>query len=99
MKVEQRIGRIDRLGQKADMILVWNLFSKDTIDSRIYKRLFDRLKIFKETLGEIEDVLGDEIRELSNDLMSGQLTVKQEEERIEQTAIALENRCQQDGRK
>ena len=51
MRVEQRIGRIDRLGQTAEKIHIWNLLHEDTIDDRIYTRLFDRLQIFKRALG------------------------------------------------
>ncbi len=43
MRVEQRIGRLDRLGQQADSILIWNLFFAGTIDSRIYERLYEKL--------------------------------------------------------
>jgi len=91
MKVEQRIGRIDRIGQKSPVITIWNLFYDDTIDARIYGRLYVRLRIFERTLGELEAVLGDEIRKLSLELLRGELTPEQEEERIEQTAQALAN--------
>ena len=50
MRVEQRIGRLDRLGQKAEKIIIWNLFYDDTIDSQIYKRLYARLNIFEKSL-------------------------------------------------
>lgn len=92
MRVEQRIGRIDRLGQQANKIHVWNLFYEDTIDARIYHRLFERLKIFEGALGGLEPVLGDKIGDLTRDLFSDHLTPKQEEERIEQTCLALERR-------
>ena len=98
MKVEQRIGRIDRLGQKAKTIVIWNLFYSDTIDARIYKRLFERLDIFKYALGDLEDVLGKEIRELTNELISQQLTHEEEDKRIEQTEQAIANRKLQDGK-
>ncbi|MBN2571080.1 MAG: DEAD/DEAH box helicase [Ignavibacteriales bacterium] len=91
MKIEQRIGRIDRLGQKADKISIWNLFYDDTIDSRIYIKLFNRLNIFQNVLGNIEPILGDKIRPLTYDLLRNNLTKEQEEQRINQTAIALEN--------
>lgn len=96
MKVEQRIGRIDRLGQEADQIYIWNLFCANTIDSRIYERLFQRLRVFERALGSIEPVLGDEIRNLTIDLLSGQLSPTEEEDRIEQTAMALANLQQQE---
>lgn len=91
MKVEQRIGRLDRIGQKAPIITIWNLFYEDTIDSRIYRRLYERLDIFKRALGELEPILGDHIRKLTLELLRGELTPEQEEERIEQSAQALAN--------
>lgn len=91
MKVEQRIGRIDRLGQKAPMILIWNIIANDTIDSRIYELLYERLKVFERALGGLEAVLGDEINKLTMDLLGGQLTSEQETQRIDQTAQALVN--------
>ena len=94
MRIEQRIGRIDRLGQRAEKIHVLNLFYDETIDSRIYRRLFERLKVFEGALGNLEPVLGDIIQELERDLFSKDLTPEQEEERIEQTGLALENRRQ-----
>ena len=89
MKIEQRIGRIDRLGQKAPKILIWNLFAENTIDARIYQILYRRLQIFERALGGLEGVLGDEVRKLTIELLSKHLTPEQEEERIEQTAQAL----------
>lgn len=89
MRVEQRIGRLDRLGQKSQVIDIWNLFYAETIDSRIYRRLFERLRIFEEALGSLEPILGDKIQELTSELFRGQLTAEEEEERIEQTRLAL----------
>ena len=51
MRIEQRIGRIDRIGQAADAILIWNLFCEDTLDDRVYTRLLERLRIFEQALG------------------------------------------------
>ena len=91
MKIEQRIGRIDRLGQEASKITIWNLFYSDTIDSRIYNRLYLRLGLFERALGGLEAILGEKIRGLTMDLLRGTLSPKQEEERIEQAAMALAN--------
>jgi superfamily II DNA or RNA helicase len=91
MRVEQRIGRIDRLGQKSPKIIIWNLFYEDTIDARIYQRLYKKLDLCRSSLGDFEAILSDQIRELTLDLLRGNLTVQQQEKRIDQTALALEN--------
>jgi SNF2 family DNA or RNA helicase len=41
MRVEQRIGRVDRIGQRAEKVRIINLIYDETIDSRIYGRLFE----------------------------------------------------------
>ena len=90
MKVEQRIGRIDRLGQTAEKISIWNLCYADTIDHRIYERLFLRLGIFEQALGGMEAILGEKIKDLSIELLTGELSVDEQNDRIEQTACAIE---------
>ncbi len=59
MRVEQRIGRIDRIGQTAEKLLIFNLVVEGTIEDRIYSRLYDRLGIFERSIGELEPILGD----------------------------------------
>ena len=95
MKIEQRIGRIDRIGQRSAKVLVWNMGYADTIDERIYRCLLNKLDIFKRALGGMEVILGEQIRELTSALLSQDLTPEQEEERIDQTFVAVENIKQQ----
>lgn len=92
MRVEQRIGRIDRIGQKAEAITVFNLVYGDTIDSRILARLFQRLKLFEESIGSTEDVVGGAINELTKHLLSAQLSEKEQEEALQQAWFAIEQR-------
>jgi superfamily II DNA or RNA helicase len=92
MRVEQRIGRIDRLGQRAPQIRIFNFYYDDTIDARIYQRLFRRLHFFEAAFGALEPILGEQIQKLGMDLLSANLTPQQELERIEQTVQAIENR-------
>lgn len=91
MRVEQRIGRIDRLGQEADLLHVWNIYFQDTIDDRIVVRLMDRLHIFEEALGESEPVVGETISKLEAELLTRPLTEAEENQRIEQAAQVIEN--------
>lgn len=95
MKVEQRIGRIDRLGQESEMVSILNLGHVNTIDHRIYQRLMVRLGIFESALGGMEAILGEYIHDLTSDLFSHPLTPEQQEARIEQTARAVEQIKQQ----
>lgn len=90
-KIEQRIGRIDRIGQESSKILIWNLVYEDTLDERVYERLLTRLNIFKTTLGSMEEMLGEEVNSLTRDLLTHKLSAEDEERRIEQTALAIEN--------
>ena len=90
MKIEQRIGRIDRIGQQAEKISIVNLLLADTIDHHIHDRLYERLRIFERALGGMEAILGEQISDLTADLLRKPLTPEQEQQRIEQTAMALE---------
>ncbi|MFC7737563.1 helicase-related protein [Roseomonas sp. GCM10028921] len=92
MRVEQRIGRVDRLGQAAEAITVVNLLHRNTIDDEIYRRLYHRLGVCEQALGGFEAVLGEEISRLTPDLLKGRLTPEQVAQRIDQTSQAIENR-------
>lgn len=96
MRVEQRIGRLDRIGQESDRISIWNLFAAETIDERIHDRLYERLDLFKRALGDLEAVLGEPIRRLTVDLLSKSLSDEERDEMIDQTARALVNRRQEE---
>lgn len=90
-KIEQRIGRIDRIGQQEKAILIWNLVYADTIDERVCTRLLNRLKTFERALGSMEAMLGEQIRELTFELLSHDLTPEQEADRIDRASVVIEN--------
>jgi hypothetical protein len=98
MKVEQRIGRIDRLGQLSETVEIVNLIHQDTIDERVYDRLFQRMDLCRHALGDLEAILGSEIRKLTTEFVGGELTPSQQERRLDQTARALENLRQEEER-
>ena len=58
MKVEQRIGRVDRIGQNMP-ISIFNLWVKDTVEERVLEILENRIKMFTDTVGELDPILGD----------------------------------------
>ncbi len=56
-KIEQRIGRIDRIGQKSEQVLVVNLFLKNSVDERVYQTLRERCGLFEHFVGSMQPVL------------------------------------------
>jgi len=58
MKVEQRIGRVDRLGQK-HAVKVINFSILGTIEERVLDVLSRRIRVFEETIGGLDPILGD----------------------------------------
>jgi len=56
-KVEQRIGRIDRIGQKLAAIKIVNFFLKDSIDERVYRILRERCGLFEHFVGAMQPLL------------------------------------------
>lgn len=57
MLIEQRIGRVQRLGQKAKQVLVYNLVLRGTIEEHVVLRLMEKLALFTQAIGEMEELL------------------------------------------
>jgi len=96
MKVEQRIGRIDRIGQQSPTIEIVNLIAEDTIEEQVYDRLYLRLGIIQETLGDFEPILGEVIRDLERNLLfNSGLTEAQKAAEFERSIQAAEQRRMQ----
>lgn len=64
MRIEQRIGRIDRNGQKSESIAIINLITPGTVDADIYERCLVRIGVFNSALGGSEEILGEITREI-----------------------------------
>ncbi|NUM80199.1 DEAD/DEAH box helicase [bacterium] len=58
MRVEQRIGRVHRLGQEKE-VFVFNLSVTDTIEARILELLSNKIRMFELVIGELDIILGD----------------------------------------
>lgn len=89
MQVEQRIGRLDRFGQLHDRIRIYNFYIEGTIETRILRRLYDRIGIFSETVGDLEAILGEEIRQLSRKVLQSNLTETEEERLADEVASQI----------
>lgn len=94
MEIEQRIGRLDRIGQESPVIRIYNFWIEGTIEQRILDRLYTRIGIFERSIGELEMILGDELSTIERDILSKKLSPKEEEELIERKAMAIEDRLE-----
>jgi len=93
MKIEQRIGRIDRVGQQAKVLTVVNFKVEDTVDGRVYELLLEKLQTFHSTIGDMEHIVGEQISALSRELFESHLTPSQEENLIKQCANVIISRA------
>ena len=67
MRIEQRIGRVHRIGQERD-VFVFNLVTQGTIEEEILRVLDEKIDMFELVVGEVESILGrlgDDEREFS----------------------------------
>lgn len=86
MRIEQRIGRIDRRGQESETVSVINLLTKGTIEAEIYNRCLSRIGVFHRALGGSELILGNltsDLHRIADDLT---LSPADREERLRQLA-------------
>lgn len=89
MEIEQRIGRIDRIGQQSDKILIRNFYNEEAIDSRIMFKVLQRIQIFERSIGELEPIVGNHLKELRA-AIDFRLTTVQQEEKARQFLTAIE---------
>ena len=84
MRIEQRIGRIDRYGQQSDSVAIINLVTPGTVDAEIYQRCLLRIGVFHHAVGGSEEILGEITREIHSIADSFALTPEQRAERLQQ---------------
>ncbi|MBO4674302.1 MAG: DEAD/DEAH box helicase [Bacteroidaceae bacterium] len=106
MVVEQRIGRIDRFGQKSPVVNIYNFIVAGSIQEIIYMRLLERIGLFRETIGDMEAILDSPISEgstktiqdvynqLERELYTSELSEEELNERLEEIGLAYEKERQ-----
>ena len=72
MRVEQRIGRIDRLGQQNETIRIINLHYEDTVEADVYRALRERIGLFESVVGRLQPILAQLPRMISKTVLSGE---------------------------
>jgi SNF2 family DNA or RNA helicase len=58
MRIEQRIGRIHRLGQKHEVV-IFNLSASHTIEAYVLDLLARKIRMFELVIGELDLILGE----------------------------------------
>src|SRR5258708_3754143 len=86
MRIEQRIGRIDRYGQKSETVAIYNLITPGTVDADIYERCLLRIGIFHRAVGGSEEILGSITHELHEVAENLTLTREEIQTRLQQIA-------------
>jgi ATP-dependent helicase HepA len=86
MRIEQRIGRIDRYGQKSQTVSVVNLVTPGTVDADIYDRCLMRIGVFQHAVGGSEEILGQITQEIHDIAESFVLTEEERLTRLQQLA-------------
>jgi superfamily II DNA or RNA helicase len=86
MRIEQRIGRIDRQGQKSPTVVIYNMITQGTIDADIYERCFIRIGIFEKSIGDCEEILGEITKQIKSIAEDFTLDKKSRQQKLEQLA-------------
>lgn len=93
MAIEQRIGRIHRVGQERD-VHIFNLAAKDTIESYILELLDKKINMFELVVGEVDMILGDlnEEEQKFDDLLMDIWTKSEDENELKNKIDELGNK-------
>ena len=82
--IEQRIGRIDRNGQKSESVSIINIITEGTIDCDIYDRCLSRIGVFNASIGDSEQILGDITKEIYDIAEKYVLNTEERREKLQQ---------------
>lgn len=87
MRLEQRIGRIHRFGQKNN-VTIYNFAVKDTIDDHIIELLYKKIHLFENVVGKLDEILTDlNVKDLDGEIEQ----IFNESKSVGETKIKLNN--------
>jgi 2-hydroxy-3-keto-5-methylthiopentenyl-1-phosphate phosphatase len=86
MRIEQRIGRIDRRGQKSETVRIHNMITAGTIDAVIYDRCLSKIGVFQDSIGDCSEILGDISEQIFKIMLDTGLTAEERQMKIEKMA-------------
>lgn len=93
-RLEQRMGRIHRYGQKYE-VFVYNLIARDTIEGRVFRRLFEKLQEIRSKMGNdrVYDIITDIYRgkDLPQLLADAAMGARTEEEILSEIEFTVDD--------
>ncbi|MGY1737017.1 DEAD/DEAH box helicase [Geodermatophilus sp. SYSU D00684] len=90
MEVEQRIGRIDRIGQAEERISILNVWCPAALDDRIKQRLLSRIGVFESSIGALEPIVTDHLKALQDVVFDFDLSDEQRAAKADHALAAIE---------
>ncbi|MCE7483500.1 SNF2-related protein [Microbacterium profundi] len=90
MQIEQRIGRLDRIGQRSEKIFILNMSIPGTIETEIIQRLYHRINLFERSIGDLEPIMRQTMDGIERLLLDSNLTPEQRAQEIERQAQVVE---------
>ena len=72
-----------------NIVYVHNLVVRGTVEDRILARLYDRIGIFEQSIGNLEAILGETMSDLQRAFVHGELTPEEADRRVGQAANAI----------
>ena len=84
MRVEQRIGRIDRIGQTHEQMQIVNLHLDGTVEADVYRALKGRIAMFEQVVGKLQPILA----KASSSISQAILVSRDQREKARASAVA-----------
>jgi superfamily II DNA or RNA helicase len=84
MRVEQRIGRIDRIGQTHEQMQIINLHLDGTVEADVYRALKGRIAMFEQVVGKLQPILA----KASSSISQATLVSRDQREKARASAVA-----------
>lgn len=96
-RVEQRIGRCHRFGQKYDVAVINFINSDNIIENRVYELLDSKFHLFEEVFGSSDEILGklNDGKDIENEIVNIYLSCRTDEE-INQAFDDLQEKYKED---
>ena len=81
-RVEQRIGRCHRFGQKFDVVVINFINSNNLVENRVYELLNNKFHLFEEVFGSSDEVLGklNDGKDIEKEIVNIYLSCRTDEE-------------------